>query len=73
MFNDAHQKLPTMAMALSECKGARRALNAPRPHCFEILMKGYVIQLAAPDEYVASEWLQALVQSASGVRTLYIF
>lgn len=67
MFNDAHQKLPNLAIALFECKGARRAVKSTRPHCFELLLKTGFMQLAAPDEYVASEWLQALVQAASGV------
>lgn len=67
MFNDSTQRLPSWAMALAECQGARRAVKAGRPHCFEILLKGQLLQLAAPDEYVASEWLQALLQSASGV------
>lgn len=56
-----------MVIALSECKGARRACHAPRPHCFEILLQTGVLQLAAPDEYVASEWLISVVQSASGL------
>lgn len=67
MFADANKKLPSMVIALSECKGARRAVNSPRPHCFEIMLKSGILQLAAPDEYVASEWLQTLVQSASGL------
>ena len=67
MFNDSHQKIPTMVLALPECKGARRAVIANRPHCFELLLKTGFMQLAAPDEYVASEWLQALLQAASGV------
>ncbi len=67
MFNDAQQKLPNLAIALFECKGARRAAKSTRPHCFELLLKNGFMQLAAPDEYVASEWLQALVQAASGV------
>lgn len=54
-------------MALAECQGARRAIKSARPHCFEIMLKGELLQMAAPDEYVASEWLQALLQSASGV------
>lgn len=70
MFNDAHQKLPNMAIALFECKGARRAAKSTRPHCFELLLKTGFMQLAAPDEYVASEWLQALVQAASGVSSI---
>lgn len=72
MFNDAQQKLPNMVIALYECKGARRAAISNRPHCFELLLKTGFMQLAAPDEYVASEWLQALVQAASGVRKIII-
>ncbi|XP_017463464.1 PREDICTED: uncharacterized protein LOC108356870 isoform X1 [Rhagoletis zephyria] len=67
MFNDSTQKIPSWAMALAECQGARRAVKAGRPHCFEIILKGQLLQLAAPDEYVASEWLQALLQTASGL------
>ncbi|KAL9897131.1 pleckstrin homology domain-containing protein pruning defect 1 isoform 1-T1 [Glossina fuscipes fuscipes] len=68
MFNDSTQKIPSWAMALAECQGARRAVKAGRPHCFEIMLKDkMLLQLAAPDEYVASEWLQALLQSASGL------
>lgn len=67
MFHDSTQKLPSWAMALAECQGARRAVKSARPHCFEIMLKGELLQMAAPDEYVASEWLQALLQSASGV------
>ncbi|XP_062121934.1 LOW QUALITY PROTEIN: uncharacterized protein LOC133835834 [Drosophila sulfurigaster albostrigata] len=67
MFNDSTQKLPSWAMALAECQGARRAVKSARPHCFEIMLKGQLLQMAAPDEYVASEWLQALLQSASGL------
>lgn len=67
MFHDAQQKIPTWAVALPECQGARRAMTTGRPHCFELLLKTEVLQLAAPDEYVASEWLQSLVQAASGL------
>lgn len=67
LFNDSSQKLPTWAVALAECQGARRALKTGRPHCFELLLRTGSLQLAAPDEYVASEWLQALVQAASGL------
>lgn len=56
-----------MVISLAECKGARRATHSPRPHCFEIMLKTGFLQLAAPDEYVASDWLQALIQSASGL------
>lgn len=67
LFNDSYQKLPTWAVALAECQGARRANKTGRPHCFELLLRTGSLQLAAPDEYVASEWLQALVQAASGL------
>lgn len=76
MFNDSSQKVPSWAMALAECQGAKRAVKSARPHCFEIMLKGDLLQMAAPDEYVASEWLQALLQSASGVcaeRDNYLF
>lgn len=67
LFGDASQKLPTWAVALAECQGARRSVNSGRPYCFELLLRTGALQLAAPDEYVASDWLQALVQAASGV------
>lgn len=67
LFNDSTQKIPSWAVALSECQGARRSVNASRPHCFELLLRTGALQLAAPDEYVASDWLQGLVQSASGL------
>uniref|UniRef100_A0A182MCI6 PH domain-containing protein n=1 Tax=Anopheles culicifacies TaxID=139723 RepID=A0A182MCI6_9DIPT len=67
LFGDASQKLPTWAVALAECQGARRSVNSGRPYCFELLLRTGALQLAAPDEYVASDWLQALVQAASGL------
>ncbi|XP_040171305.1 uncharacterized protein LOC120904891 isoform X2 [Anopheles arabiensis] len=67
LFADASQKLPTWAVALAECQGARRSVNSGRPYCFELLLRTGALQLAAPDEYVASDWLQALVQAASGL------
>ncbi|XP_058824988.1 uncharacterized protein LOC131685345 isoform X2 [Topomyia yanbarensis] len=67
LFGDASQKLPTWAVALAECQGARRSLHSGRPYCFELLLRTGALQLAAPDEYVASDWLQALVQAASGL------
>lgn len=67
MFGDANKKLPSLVIGINECKCARRAVTSQRPHCFEIMLKSSVLQLAAPDEYVASEWLQAVVQSASGL------
>lgn len=67
MFGDANKKLPSLVIGINECKCARRVVTSQRPHCFEIMLKSSVLQLAAPDEYVASEWLQAVVQSASGL------
>uniref|UniRef100_A0A182QWB2 PH domain-containing protein n=1 Tax=Anopheles farauti TaxID=69004 RepID=A0A182QWB2_9DIPT len=67
LFADATQKLPTWAVALAECQGARRSVHSGRPYCFELLLRTGALQLAAPDEYVASDWLQALVQAASGL------
>lgn len=61
------QRLPSWAVTLTECQGVRRMLNAGRPHCFELLLKTGTLQLAASDEYAASDWMQALVQSASGL------
>lgn len=67
LFNDSAQKIPSWAVSLpNECQGARRCVTANRPHCFEILLRTGSIQLAAPDEYVASDWLQSVIQAASG-------
>lgn len=67
LFNDSTQKIPSWAVSLpSECQGARRCVTSNRPHCFEILLRTGSIQLAAPDEYVASDWLQSVIQAASG-------
>ncbi|XP_076278593.1 pleckstrin homology domain-containing protein pruning defect 1 [Lasioglossum baleicum] len=70
MFTDANQRLPKRAIPLKGglCQGCRRIPNSHRPHTFEILLKpNKAFQFAAPDEYVASEWLQSFVQSASGL------
>lgn len=70
MFTDSKQKLPKRAIPLKGdlCQGCRRIPNSLRPHTFEILLKSNKsFQFAAPDEYVASEWLQSFVQSASGL------
>lgn len=61
------QKLPTWAVTLTECQGVRRMMNADRPHCVELLLKTGALQLAGADENAASDWMQALVQSASGL------
>lgn len=70
MFTDSNQRLPKRAIPLKGglCQGCRRIPSAHRPHTFEILLKpNKAFQFAAPDEYVASEWLQSFVQSASGL------
>ncbi|XP_014479663.1 PREDICTED: pleckstrin homology domain-containing family M member 2 [Dinoponera quadriceps] len=70
MFTDSNQRLPKRAIPLKGglCQGCRRIPNSHRPHTFEILLKpNKSYQFAAPDEYVASEWLQSFVQSASGL------
>ncbi|OXU18099.1 hypothetical protein TSAR_007610 [Trichomalopsis sarcophagae] len=70
MFTDSSQRLPKRAIPLKGglCQGCRRIPNSHRPHTFEILLKpNKAFQFAAPDEYVASEWLQSFVQSASGL------
>lgn len=70
MFTDSNQRLPKRAIPLKGglCQGCRRIPNSHRPHTFEILLKpNKAFQFAAPDEYVASEWLQSFVQSASGL------
>ncbi|XP_014226949.2 pleckstrin homology domain-containing family M member 2 [Trichogramma pretiosum] len=70
MFTDSNQRLPKRAIPLKGglCMGCRRIPNSHRPHTFEILLKpNKAYQFAAPDEYVASEWLQSFVQSASGL------
>lgn len=64
---DTSAKLPSWAVTLTECQGVRRMHNAGRPHCFELLLKAGALQLAGSDEYAASDWMQALVQSASGL------
>lgn len=67
LFSDSFQKIPSWAVSLpTECQGARRCVTSNRPHCFEILLRTGSIQLAAPDEYVASDWLQSVIQAASG-------
>jgi hypothetical protein len=67
LFSDSLQKIPSWAVSLpNECQGARRCVTSNRPHCFEILLRTGSIQLAAPDEYVASDWLQSVIQAASG-------
>lgn len=68
MLSSASNRVPMMVYPLinGACQGARRLPNSPRPHTFQIIINGKNLQLAAPDEYVASEWLQALIHAANG-------
>ncbi|XP_044752613.1 uncharacterized protein LOC123312313 [Coccinella septempunctata] len=68
MLSSASNRVPMMVYPLinGACQGARRLPNSPRPHTFQIIVNGKNLQLAAPDEYVASEWLQALIHAANG-------
>lgn len=58
--------LRTFSLLDGACQGARRLANSPRPHTFQLMLDGKMLLLAAPDEYVASDWLQALIHAASG-------
>nr|CAD7392199.1 unnamed protein product [Timema cristinae] len=70
MFNEKKPSIPKRVIPIrgKHCCGCRRIPNAQRPHTFEILIGPHrSFQFAAADEYEASDWLQAFVQSASGV------
>lgn len=69
MLSSPSYKVPMKVFPLinGACQGARRIYHYPRPHTFQIIVEGKTLYLAAPDEYVASDWLQALVHAASGV------
>ncbi|CAG2056471.1 unnamed protein product, partial [Timema podura] len=70
MFNEKKPSIPKRVIPIrgKHCCGCRRIPNAQRPHTFEILIgPRRSFQFAAADEYEASDWLQAFVQSASGV------
>lgn len=71
MLSSPSYKVPMKVFPLinGSCRGARRVYHYSRPHTFQIVVDKTVLYLAAPDEYVASDWLQALVHAASGVRT----
>lgn len=75
MLSSASNRVPMMVYPLinGACQGARRLPNSPRPHTFQIIINGKNLQLAAPDEYVASEWLQALIHAANGVSASILF
>lgn len=69
MLSSASQRVPMRVFPLinGSCQGARRVIHSIRPHTFQLIIEGKTLLLAAPDEYVASEWLQELVHAASGV------
>ncbi|XP_060517658.1 uncharacterized protein LOC132696694 [Cylas formicarius] len=69
MFSSASQRVPMRVFPLinGSCQGAHRIFNAHRPHTFQLIVEGKSLLLAAPDEYVASEWLQELIHAASGI------
>lgn len=69
MLSSPSHRVPMRVLPLinGACQGARRIYNYPRPHTFQLIIGGTVLHLAAPDEYVASDWLQSLVHAASGV------
>ncbi|XP_017774358.1 PREDICTED: uncharacterized protein LOC108561080 isoform X2 [Nicrophorus vespilloides] len=71
MLSSPSHRVPMRVLPLinGACQGARRVHNFPRPHTFQLIVSGNTLHLAAPDEFVASEWLQALVHAASGVYT----
>ncbi|KAJ8949469.1 hypothetical protein NQ314_008226 [Rhamnusium bicolor] len=68
MLSSASQSVPMRVFPLinGSCQGARRVFNSHRPHTFQLIIEGKSLLLAAPDEYVASEWLQELIHAASG-------
>ncbi|CAG9825381.1 unnamed protein product [Phaedon cochleariae] len=68
MLSAPSQRVPMRVFPLINgcCQGARRVFNGGRPHTFQVIVEGKSLMLAAPDEYVASEWLQELVHAASG-------
>lgn len=67
MLSAPSNRVPMRVLPLinGACEGARRVFSA-RPHTFQLIVNGSALQLAAPDEYVASDWLQALIHAASG-------
>lgn len=69
MLSSPSHRLPMRVLPLinGACQGARRVYNYTRPHTFQVQVGTITLHLAAPDEYVASEWLQALVHAASKV------
>ncbi|XP_022918977.2 uncharacterized protein [Onthophagus taurus] len=71
MLSSPSHRVPMRVLPLinGACQGARRIHNYPRPHTFQLNIGGTTLHLAAPDEYVASDWLQALVHAASGTYT----
>lgn len=75
MLSSPSHRVPMRVLPLinGACQGARRIYNYPRPHTFQLVIGHTMLHLAAPDEYVASDWLQALVHAASGVSFIVCF
>ena len=49
-----------------ECTGCRRSKQTERPYCFEVIIAGgSILQLAAPNETEAQDWLLALCQTVA--------
>ncbi|CAG9853881.1 unnamed protein product [Phyllotreta striolata] len=73
MLSSPSQRVPMRVFPLinGACQGARRVVNSARPHTFQLIIEGKSLLLAAPNEYVASEWLQELVRAASGMYNSY--
>uniref|UniRef100_A0AAR5PF68 PH domain-containing protein n=2 Tax=Dendroctonus ponderosae TaxID=77166 RepID=A0AAR5PF68_DENPD len=73
MLSSVSQRVPMRVFPLMNgaCQGARRVFNSHRPHTFQLIVEGNSLLLAAPDEYVASEWLQELIHAASGIYNNY--
>ncbi|CAG9765968.1 unnamed protein product [Ceutorhynchus assimilis] len=73
MLSSVSQRVPMRVFPLinGSCQGARRVYNSHRPHTFQLIVEGDTLLLAAPDEYVASEWLQELIHAASGIYNNY--
>ncbi|XP_018319381.1 uncharacterized protein LOC108732885 [Agrilus planipennis] len=67
MLSSPTHRLPMRVLPLinGNCQGARRTYNPNRPHTFQLQVGATTLMLAAPDEYIASEWLQVLVLAAS--------
>ena len=52
-------------LASGRCEMIKRVEHPQRPHTFELIYDGTTYLMAAPDEFVTNEWLQALIESVS--------